>query len=239
MPLNAFAQNTSNSAISIFGGRSAAPWSRACCRGSGRRAAPPQVGTSHAHKSDPADRTSLQDVFFRIDPGKATTSLIVNSDNVLLDDIRAWRADHGNGVGWTANSADTGVIVNGDDVTAYGLFVEHYQKDEVISNGQNGRVGFFQNEMPYDPPSQAAWLEAPGVLVDVGDAGERIEGIEDCFFAEATPEAVAEKLARSLDAAGRVDPRGAVTEQAWGGLPSGSRMSTRRPSRLPPRGPEP
>jgi hypothetical protein len=125
-----------------------------------------QVGTSHSHKSDPADPTSLQDVFFRIGgatPGKATTSLIVNSDNVLLDDIWAWRADHGNGVGWTANTADTGVIVNGDDVTALGLFVEHYQKYEVIWNGQNGRVIFFQNEMPYDPPSQAAWMEAPGV----------------------------------------------------------------------------
>ena len=125
-----------------------------------------QVGSKNAHKSDAADPTSLQDVFFRIGgatPGKATTSLLVNSDDVLLDDIWAWRADHGNGVGWTANTADTGVIVNGDDVTAYGLFVEHYQKTEVIWNGQNGRVVFFQNEMPYDPPSQAAWSEAPGV----------------------------------------------------------------------------
>jgi len=125
-----------------------------------------EVGKRHSHKSDPADPTSLSDVFFRIGgatPGKATTSLIVNSDDVLLDDIWAWRADHGNGVGWTSNTADTGVIVNGDNVTAYGLFVEHYQKYEVIWNGQNGQVIFFQNEMPYDPPSQAAWMEAPGV----------------------------------------------------------------------------
>src|SRR5512133_2561505 len=125
-----------------------------------------EVGKPHAHKSDPADPTSVQDVFFRIGgatPGKATTSLVVNSDDVLLDDIWAWRADHGNGVGWTANTADTGVIVNGDDVTAYGLFVEHYQKYEVIWNGQNGKTIFFQNEMPYDPPNQAAWMEAPGV----------------------------------------------------------------------------
>jgi len=125
-----------------------------------------QVGTPNAHKSNPRDPTSLQDVFFRIGgatPGRATTSLVVNSDDVLLDDIWAWRADHGNGVGWTANTADTGVVVNGDNVTAYGLFVEHYQKYEVIWNGQNGRVIFFQNEMPYDPPSQAAWMEAPGV----------------------------------------------------------------------------
>jgi hypothetical protein len=118
------------------------------------------VGTWHAHKSDPANPTSLQDIFFRIGgatPGKATTSLVVNSDDVILDDIWAWRADHGNGVGWTENTADTGVIVNGDNVTAYGLFVEHYQRYDVIWNGENGKTIFFQNEMPYDPPSQAAW----------------------------------------------------------------------------------
>jgi hypothetical protein len=119
-----------------------------------------QVGKPNAHKSDPNDPTSLQDVFFRIGgaaAGKATTSLVVNSDDVILDDIWAWRADHGNGVGWTVNTADTGVVVNGDDVNAYGLFVEHYQKYEVIWNGERGRTIMFQNEFPYDPPNQAAW----------------------------------------------------------------------------------
>jgi len=113
-----------------------------------------------------SDPTALTDVFFRIggaQAGKATTSLVVNSDNTILDNIWAWRADHGNGVGWTVNTADTGVIVNGNSVTAYGLFVEHYQKYEVIWNGNGGSVTFFQNEMPYDVPSQAAWMEAPGV----------------------------------------------------------------------------
>jgi hypothetical protein len=125
-----------------------------------------KVGTRDSHRSDPDDPTTLSDVFFRIGgatPGSATTSLVVNSDDTLLDDIWAWRADHGSGVGWTQNTADTGVVVNGDDVSAYGLFVEHYQKDEVIWNGQDGSVVFFQNEMPYDPPSQAAWMQAPGV----------------------------------------------------------------------------
>ena len=119
-----------------------------------------QVGKPNSHKSDPNDPTSLQDVFFRIGgaaAGRATTSLVVNSDNVILDDIWAWRADHGNGVGWTVNTADTGVVVNGDDVTAYGLFVEHYQEYEVIWNGERGRTIMFQNEMPYDPPDQTAW----------------------------------------------------------------------------------
>jgi hypothetical protein len=118
------------------------------------------------HTGSASDPSALHDVFFRIggaQAGSATTSLVVNSNNVILDDIWAWRADHGNGVGWTTNTADTGVIVNGDGVTAYGLFVEHYQKYEVIWNGNHGTDIFFQNEMPYDPPSQAAWMEAPGV----------------------------------------------------------------------------
>jgi len=126
-----------------------------------------QVGSGQAGSDqDASDPTALQDVFFRIggaEAGSATNSLVVNSDNVILDDIWAWRADHGNGVGWTNNTADTGVIVNGNNVTAYGLFVEHYQKYEVIWNGNGGTDIFFQNEMPYDPPSQAAWMEAPGV----------------------------------------------------------------------------
>jgi len=114
--------------------------------------------------ADPADPTVVQDVFFRIGgatPGQATTSLVVNSSRVILDDIWAWRADHGNGVGWTDNVGNTGIVVNGDHVTAYGLFVEHYEKDEVIWNGENGTDIFFQNEMPYDAPSQAAWMANP------------------------------------------------------------------------------
>jgi hypothetical protein len=90
-------------------------------------------------------------------------TVIVNSANVILDDIWAWRADHGNGVGWTTNTANTGLVVNGDNVIAYGLFVEHYQQYEVIWNGNGGVDVFFQNEMPYDVPSQAAWMEASGV----------------------------------------------------------------------------
>jgi hypothetical protein len=126
-----------------------------------------QVGSGHARSDNEAsDPSGLYDVFLRIGgatPGSATTALVVNSNNVILDDIWSWRADHGNGAGWTDNTADTGLVVNGDNVTAYGLFVEHYQKYEVIWNGNGGTDIFFQNEMPYDPPSQAAWMEAPGV----------------------------------------------------------------------------
>jgi hypothetical protein len=127
-----------------------------------------QVGTPHAKKSDPSNPTTLHDVFFRIGGphvGKATVSLEVNSDNVLLDHVWAWRADHGvdGSFGWEVNTADTGVVVNGDNVTATGLFVEHYQKYNTIWNGENGTTILFQNELPYDPPNQAAY-QHDGVL---------------------------------------------------------------------------
>jgi len=133
----------------------------------GGRTSPSLLTLGSGHEAGVAsDPSVLSDVFFRIGgaaAGKATAALIVNSSNVILDDIWAWRADHGNGVGWTVNTADTGVIVNGDNVTAYGLFVEHFQKYEVIWNGNGGTDVFFQNEMPYDVPSQDAWMESPGV----------------------------------------------------------------------------
>ncbi|MBT0768419.1 discoidin domain-containing protein [Kineosporia sp. J2-2] len=120
------------------------------------------VGTAGTHTDHAANPISVQDVFFRVGSsvqGKATTTLAVHSDDTLIDHIWAWRADHGGAAtGWTANTGDTGVLVNGDDVLATGLFVEHYQKYEVIWNGNRGRTIFFQNEKPYDVPNQASWM---------------------------------------------------------------------------------
>ncbi len=126
------------------------------------------VGASGPGASHAADPTTIQDVFFRIGgeiAGRATASLVVNSNDAIIDDIWAWRADHGNAgtVGWGVNTADNGLIVNGANVEATGLFVEHYQKYDVTWNGQNGKTIFFQNEMPYDVPNQAAWMSPTGV----------------------------------------------------------------------------
>jgi hypothetical protein len=108
----------------------------------------------------------IQDLFFRIGgaettPVSATISLLDNAANSIIDNLWAWRADHGNDVGWTANRGDTGLVVTGNGVTAYGVAVEHYQKNEVIWTGQGGTDILFQNELPYDPPSQAAWMASP------------------------------------------------------------------------------
>ncbi|WP_426593676.1 adenylyl cyclase [Cellulomonas sp. McL0617] len=116
--------------------------------------------------SSASNPTAVQDVFFRIGGehvGKATNSLVVNTNQTIVDHTWAWRADHGDGVGWTVNTADTGVLVNGNDVTATGLFSEHFQKYDVVWNGERGKTIFFQNEMPYDAPNQAAW-QHDGIL---------------------------------------------------------------------------
>ena len=121
-----------------------------------------QVGTAGSTANYSSDPVTLDDIFFRIGgatAGAATTSLVDDSNYSIIDDMWAWRADHGNGVGWTTNTGATGLIVNGNNVSAQGLAVEHYQQTEVEWYGQGGTVLFFQNENPYDPPSQAAWMD--------------------------------------------------------------------------------
>ena len=127
-----------------------------------------QIGPRGATASDQTDPTTLTDVFIRVGGpwvGRAVTSIEVNSPHTLLDHIWAWRADHASGgvvddtIGWGVNTGDHGVVVNADGVTATGLFVEHYQKNQVIWNGEGGRTVFYQSELPYDPPTQAQWMD--------------------------------------------------------------------------------
>jgi Ricin-type beta-trefoil lectin domain len=147
-------------------------------------------GSSASHASDP---TVLSDVFARIGGatvGKATQTLQVNSANVIGDDLWLWRADHGNSgtVGWTTNTAANGLVVNGANVTMYGLAVEHYQAVQVQWNGNGGADYFYQSEMPYDPPSQSAWMDGsadgyPSIAVASSVTSFKAYGLGVyCFF---------------------------------------------------------
>jgi hypothetical protein len=150
----------------------------------GRREARPGIDRGDRVKLWQNNPTTLSDVFFRVGGphvGKADTALVVDSDGVLIDHTWVWRADHGiegftAGVNgdtdrWRTNTGRTGVVVNGNDVTATGLFVEHFQQHSTVWNGERGRVVLYQNEIPYDPPSQAAWREPNGTL---GWAGYKV-----------------------------------------------------------------
>jgi hypothetical protein len=119
-----------------------------------------QIGKPGSKKNHAANPTYLFDVFFRIGgphAGSASHCLVINSNNVCADHVWLWRADHGTGVGWDKNKCANGLIVNGDNVTIYGLFNEHFQEYQTIWNGENGRVYMYQSEMPYDPPTVDAW----------------------------------------------------------------------------------
>jgi hypothetical protein len=118
------------------------------------------IGEPDSGKPHASDPVSLYDIFMRVGgpaEGSATACMVINSNDVIADHIWLWRADHGNGVGWEKNKGANGLVVNGDNVTIYGLFNEHFQEYQTLWNGNNGRVYFYQSEMPYDPPTANAW----------------------------------------------------------------------------------
>lgn len=169
-----------------------------------------QIGPDGSSADHSADPTTLSDFFVRIGGagvGKATRSVTINSDDVLADHLWLWRADHGSGVGWTSNTADNGLIVNGDDVTAYGLFVEHYQKTQVTWNGNGGRTYFFQNELPYDPPNQSAWMNGstqgyPAYQVASGVTSHEAWGLGSYAYFSTNPSVVEARSFESPTASG-------------------------------------
>jgi hypothetical protein len=119
-----------------------------------------QAGEPGSGKSHEKDPVFLYDIFFRVggpSEGSATSCMVINSKDVCVDHIWLWRADHGNGVGWDKNRCANGLIVNGDNVTIYGLFNEHFQEYQTLWNGNNGKVYFYQSELPYDPPTVDSW----------------------------------------------------------------------------------
>jgi hypothetical protein len=123
-----------------------------------------QIGPKRNNVSHTKNPISLHDVFFRVGGagvGRAVINLEVNSNDTIVDHTWIWRADHGAGVGWTSNTSANGLVVNGDNVTIYGLFVEHHQEFQVLWNGNAGRTYFYQSEIPYDPPDQPSYTSAP------------------------------------------------------------------------------
>ena len=121
-----------------------------------------QVGPAPSSVNHSANPICLYDIFSRVGGqfvGTTTNCVTINANNVIGDNLWLWRADHGAGSTpyWTGNPSESGLVVNGNDITIYGLFSEHHQKYQTLWNGNGGRVYFYQSELPYDPPSQSAW----------------------------------------------------------------------------------
>jgi hypothetical protein len=113
-----------------------------------------RIGTPGVRSGVAANPTTLSDVHIA---GKAVTTQVIDQDHVLVDGawIRTWRDGK---VEWADAVNSFGVVVNGDNVSWTGLWVEHFKKTQITWNGNGGRVVFLQNEPPYEPPSQAVWM---------------------------------------------------------------------------------
>jgi len=82
----------------------------------------------------------------------------INSGYVIIDNTWLWRADHdvSGSVKNSMNPVASGVVVNGDNVIAYGLAVEHTLGHMTVWNGNHGLTIFYQSELPYDVDSNYA-----------------------------------------------------------------------------------
>ena len=116
-----------------------------------------QWGSSKGYSGNAAAPGAVHDVFARVGADEHTevgaeTMFQINSGNVIIDDTWLWRGDHTiDGLVYNSkNHVRTGFEVNGDDVIAYGLAVEHTLGHLVEWNGENGRTYFYQSELPYD-----------------------------------------------------------------------------------------
>jgi hypothetical protein len=108
------------------------------------------VGTSPA-AGDAANPILLADVFARVggpgtEPVSSRVMVEVNASHVVIDNMWLWRADLGINPHRSHDVAH-GLVVNGHNVTAYGLASEHTQSDNVVWNGEDGSVYFYQAEL--------------------------------------------------------------------------------------------
>lgn len=145
-----------------------------------------QVGEAEASEEaeayKPEKPTVLSDLFFRVGGALAEPTAVeacaeINSSNVIGDNFWVWRADHGSQVGWDINTAQNGLIVNGDDVTIYALMVEHFREYQTLWRGNGGKVIMYQSEIPYDVPRQAEFMSHDGTVN--GYASYKVEDTVD------------------------------------------------------------
>lgn len=117
----------------------------------------------------------MSDIFARVggpdmDRQVAVDRMVrVHSGNVVGDNLWLWRADHAlldpneppqpidddkrfeyHLTVQNEYFSEAGLEVIGNDVTMYGLFVEHTLGDMTQWRGERGRVFFYQSELPYD-----------------------------------------------------------------------------------------
>jgi len=84
--------------------------------------------------------------------GAVDAAVVIHEANVILDHVWIWRADHDHSTGQVIekNPVEFGLVVHGDGVKVYGLFVEHVLGRHVKWHGDKGQLYFLQTEIPQD-----------------------------------------------------------------------------------------
>jgi hypothetical protein len=119
-----------------------------------------QVGPRGSRRGVKTNPSTLVDFYVRnggTAPGNSLTAVELNQNYAQINHSWLWRADGSKtSSSFTTNPGDVGLLVNGDNVTVLGTYVEHYRKQQVIWNGDGGRVIFFESEPVPDAPDQAS-----------------------------------------------------------------------------------
>jgi hypothetical protein len=120
-----------------------------------------EIGTKPKATGSPLDPTSLSDVST---VSNSTTDELINQNDVLLNQAEI-QSNNNSGSGYTTvnwpaeSSGDYGIVVNGDDVTLEGIWLEHFKMTEATWNGNGGQVIFLENELPLTIPYSAAGVQ--------------------------------------------------------------------------------
>jgi hypothetical protein len=126
---------------------------------------------------------AMLDIYFRVGGTSSTmngkinrnkvavdTMMYIHSNYVIGDNLWLWRADHAEldsnencnypNISPLFHQTESdeycvqnGLVVTGNDVTIFGLAVEHTQSHATIWSGERGAVYFYQCELPYDTVS--------------------------------------------------------------------------------------
>jgi len=126
--------------------------------------------------------------------------VVIHSGHVIGDNLWLWRADHSQldlarheqPKTYPANQARPdevyhlvqqgeyacahGLEVWGNDVTVFGLAVEHANRDQTVWRGERGRTFFYQCELPYDA-TQASFGDPGFAGYVVGESVEEHEAV--------------------------------------------------------------
>jgi hypothetical protein len=120
----------------------------------------------------------------------ANAHVQLDGDNTLVDNTWLWHADHDDCNTQSDHGySGYGLVVQGSGVSVSGLKVEHVFKDHVYWKGENGKMIFLQEELPYhylgfgsdghvgyrvDPSVQSHTAYALGIYI-VGSLGNMVD----------------------------------------------------------------